>query len=581
MEVVPAGAWGRPGRWSRLRGRVWSIDDLVVRTGFPLHFEPLGTGRRPAGGACAGSKPGAAFVVTLDRLGEERPLSVDRRPAGPRPTRRRPGAAGWRPLVYDGPVPGRGGAQPAGRALLDRLRRGAGRGRHHVAAAPHRQRAQRPTTAGSAGATSPPPPATWAAAGFPEDAEAGRELAAPGGGQTPLPWPAALDADGQPVPGAGGAGPGRVAAVPARSWSAGRRGPRPRPVRRRGRRLRGLSTSGPGTGSGPGPLSAAWPALAAAVDWAGDHWGEPDAGVWESAGPPALLVASRVQVWSALDRMARLGRAANPLDLQAAAWHQEARGSWPGWRPTGRPRLHRRAAACAAPDRPAPGTNPTPPCCVSPGAAPGPGPSDRGRHRRSGPRTAGLRPSLVYRYPPQVDDGRAGPDNPDLLASLWAVRALARLGGWEEAHARMEAVVAPGGRPGAAGRGRRPGVGRAHGKPAGDRRAPGPGRRRPGPVGGAGLSRPGGRPPSWPRGRAPAGPSSNSRRHGELSARWRTLGVSGGQIGPPSRAETRQTRRELRPARRPNPRRRKSGRDQEGLVGFLGRKAGGPPWPPS
>ena len=36
---------------------------------------------------------------------------------------------------------------------------------------------------------------------------------------------------------------------------------------------------------------------------------------------------------------------------------------------------------------------------------------------------------------PEVDDGRAGPDNPDLLASLWAVRALARLGRWEEAHA--------------------------------------------------------------------------------------------------------------------------------------------------
>jgi GH15 family glucan-1,4-alpha-glucosidase len=49
---------------------------------------------------------------------------------------------------------------------------------------------------------------------------------------------------------------------------------------------------------------------------------------------------------------------------------------------------------------------------------------------------------LLYRLPATVDDGRAGPDNPDLLASLWGVRALARLERWEEAHERMEAVLA-------------------------------------------------------------------------------------------------------------------------------------------
>jgi GH15 family glucan-1,4-alpha-glucosidase len=52
---------------------------------------------------------------------------------------------------------------------------------------------------------------------------------------------------------------------------------------------------------------------------------------------------------------------------------------------------------------------------------------------------------FLYRYPPQVDDGRAGPDNPDLLASLWAVRALAALGRWDKAHERMEAVIGTGG----------------------------------------------------------------------------------------------------------------------------------------
>lgn len=55
---------------------------------------------------------------------------------------------------------------------------------------------------------------------------------------------------------------------------------------------------------------------------------------------------------------------------------------------------------------------------------------------------------LLYRYTEKVDDGRAGPDNPDLLASLWGVKALARLGRWEEAHGRMETVLALAGRTG-------------------------------------------------------------------------------------------------------------------------------------
>src|SRR6202034_1218741 len=70
-----------------------------------------------------------------------------------------------------------------------------------------------------------------------------------------------------------------------------------------------------GAGGASTPLSAVWPALAAAADWGADNWGVPDAGRWESAGPRVPLVASRVQAWFALDRMARLGLAANPLDL--------------------------------------------------------------------------------------------------------------------------------------------------------------------------------------------------------------------------------------------------------------------------
>ena len=73
-----------------------------------------------------------------------------------------------------------------------------------------------------------------------------------------------------------------------------------------------------------------------------------------------------MQAWSALDRMARLGRAANPLDLQAAAWHQEARRvlAWletDGVAADGGLRRDGGARRAA--------TNPTPPCCGSPGGA--------------------------------------------------------------------------------------------------------------------------------------------------------------------------------------------------------------------
>ena len=60
------------------------------------------------------------------------------------------------------------------------------------------------------------------------------------------------------------------------------------------------------------------------ADWLADHWAEPDRGVWEVRGAPRPFVASRVQCWYALDQMARLARAHNPLDLDAAGWQQAA-----------------------------------------------------------------------------------------------------------------------------------------------------------------------------------------------------------------------------------------------------------------
>lgn len=436
VEVIPAGAWGPAREVSAFDGGL-VMDGLAVRTGFPLRFEPLDRDS-PRWRAVGRLEAGAVAVVTLERLPLARPQSAGSAQHSAAATE-----TAWRswlaPLVYDGPyraaversllavrsLCGPGGA-PTGAGTTSLPRRpGSER------SGDDRWVLLRDTAAAAA---------TWAAAGLPEDAEAAEGWLAQMVRSTPLPWPAALDPDGQPVP--------EVEELGLVGWR--RSGPvvTGRPTGRVDLDLfgdvvaaYGTSTSGPGGAGGLAPLAGAWPALASAVDWAGDHWGDPDAGVWESAGPPALLVASRVQAWSALDRMARLGRAANPLDLQAAAWHQEARHllAWLESEGVAADGGLRRDAAPGAGDHPDaallrvawrgpwPLAHPVVPATV-----------DRVLEQLGSG-------GFMYRHGPEVDDGRAGPDNPDLLASLWAVRALARLGRWEEAHAGMEAVVGVGG----------------------------------------------------------------------------------------------------------------------------------------
>jgi GH15 family glucan-1,4-alpha-glucosidase len=152
-------------------------------------------------------------------------------------------------------------------------------------------------------------------------------------------------------------------------------------------------------------------------------------------------VASAVQAWVSLDISARRGRAANPLDLPAATWHAEARRvlRWLEAEGVAADGGLQRVGGAGAGDEsdaallrvawqgPWPAQHPVVVATV-----------DRVLERQA----SGL---LLYRLSEGVDDGRPGPDSPDLLASLWAVRALAHLGRWEEAHERLEAVVGLGG----------------------------------------------------------------------------------------------------------------------------------------
>lgn len=275
-----------------------------------------------------------------------------------------------------------------------------------------------------------------AVVGLAEDGEAAERWMRETLSTAHLPWPGWFDAGGQPVP--------EAAEWPYSGWrGAG-------PVRH-GRRAVSADTALVGdvvaavgsTRTGPlgrpaeaGPLSAAWPALARATDWAADHWRDPDPGRWEIDRPHRHYVAGRLAVWGALDRMMRLARAANPLDLQAVTWQQEAREvlAWieaSGPAPDGGLRMDG-ASSSDEPDAallavawqgPWPPGHPLVAATV-----------DRVLERLGSG-------SLLYRYSDRVADERPGPDSPDLEASLLAVKALSCLGRWEEAHERLEAVV--------------------------------------------------------------------------------------------------------------------------------------------
>ncbi|MDQ1481337.1 MAG: hypothetical protein QOI44_2198, partial [Actinomycetota bacterium] len=65
-----------------------------------------------------------------------------------------------------------------------------------------------------------------------------------------------------------------------------------------------------------------WRVLAALVDWLGEHWQEPDDGIWEVRNGRRRFTYSRLMCWVAFDRAIRIAvRRALPADL--ARWTRE------------------------------------------------------------------------------------------------------------------------------------------------------------------------------------------------------------------------------------------------------------------
>jgi GH15 family glucan-1,4-alpha-glucosidase len=488
VEVIPGWNWGaarRVSSWSE--GLV--ADGMAVRCGFPLTPEPLGRDM-PRWRGVQRLDAGESLVVTIDDAADDahRPLSVDaaRRLADDT-------AVAWRSWlarsVYGGGYPdiversalavrslsstSTGAQLAAGTTSLPRVAGGERnddarlvRWRDAAAAARVlariglnedaeaaerwlRQAMERQAGELSWSERSEAGSSSWAgsssragssAAGparspAERSSDGGPVSTQPSGAQ---PWPAVLDIDGGPVE--------ELSELPLAGWR------RSQPVvvgalpglvdlDAYGDVLTAVSASrrGPSGEGGAGPLTGVLPLLDAAADWVADHWSRPEGGLWSSTGPPVRLVASAVQAWVALDATVRRAVAANPLDLAAAGWRQEA-GRVLRW-------LESDGLAADGGLRRSPSPADHPDAALLRVAWRGPWPPEHPIVKRTVDRILeqlanGL---LVHRLPAEVDDGRSGTDSPDLLASLWAARALAALGRWEEAHERFEAVVGLGG----------------------------------------------------------------------------------------------------------------------------------------
>ncbi len=453
VDALPGGSFGPPRKVVPFAGGLVA-DQIVIRAGAPLL--PVGRGRTEHGWGCTRRlAAGEQMVVTLDRLDDERhpPLSVDAALRMLEVTE-----AAWRswlaPLSYNGAYrsaversvlavralcPWEGGPPVA--AGTTSLPRRAGGER----TSDDRYVRWRDATAAAA---------VLARVGLHDDAVAAEEWLRHAAEGTSVPWPAMLAVGTAAAPG--------LRVIPLAGW----RGSQPVVLGRDdpadmdlyGAVVGAISAStvlgadpavwaghtadlrsGAPRGRLAGPLTGGWPAMAAATDHLADRWGDPDGGVWALRGKERSLTASRVQAWGALDRMARLARAANPLDLDAVGWQQaaaeilkalerDALADDGGLRMDTGPAQHADSALLRlAWSGPWPPWHPLVVATV-----------DRTLERLS-------TGAVVHRYSAEVDDGRSGADSPDLLASLWGVRALAALQRWEEAHDRMERICALGG----------------------------------------------------------------------------------------------------------------------------------------
>jgi hypothetical protein len=276
--------------------------------------------------------------------------------------------------------------------------------------------------------------AALAALGLYEDALAAESWLRATIAQASRPWPAFYDKDGQPAP--------EAVELPWKGWRGHQ------PVLAGAPNLRvDAETLAEVVGAvgvtfahadvtvrDEGPLSAAWGDITTAVDDLCDTWSSPRPARWPALGRDNLHTSGVLAAWDALAVAAGRARRLNPLDMQAAGWRSEA----------SRVADHLdklagegRGSLCSHPGSDLPDSS------LLQVAWRGPWPSNHPVvastvERALGALSAGL---FVYRAAQGVPGSASPPDNPDLEATFMAVRALAALDRWEEAHERMEAAT--------------------------------------------------------------------------------------------------------------------------------------------
>ena len=179
-----------------------------------------------------------------------------------------------------------------------------------------------------------------------------------------------------------------------------------------------------------------WASLSRMADWLSTAWKQRDRGIWEVRSEPQHLISSKLACWYALDRMVELGRAQNPLDLDAVRWREAAK-EVRAWLEANALRPDGGLKAIAGEDDSSDGylvqvawRNPWP-----------------GDHRVVDVTLDRMIDELgdgpfLRRYPHGTSDGLPAGEGGFLACSFWTVEALAQQDRWEEAHERMEALCA-------------------------------------------------------------------------------------------------------------------------------------------
>jgi GH15 family glucan-1,4-alpha-glucosidase len=184
------------------------------------------------------------------------------------------------------------------------------------------------------------------------------------------------------------------------------------------------------------PLFAAtWDDLTRVVDWIGDHWDQPDEGIWETRGGRRHFTYSRLMSWVAIERAMRVARQRGlPADLVRWGAQRDAiyRQIWDRGFHRGRGAFvqHYDTDVLDASVLLMPLVKfvaPTDPQWLSTLDA-------IGRELVSD--------SLVYRYNPQAaPDGLDGDEGTFSMCSFWYVEALARAGRLDQARLAFEKML--------------------------------------------------------------------------------------------------------------------------------------------